>query len=350
LRTDPKSGKEYLVADGTTWVVDGKVFECCRGDIVMKTETTTHKPTTAGKKVVLITGGYAGGQENNATQHSAEIFSPNSPPCILPDLPERYYGHTQDSGMICGGRYTQYTCRKWSPKEGDFPEKPVHYFKPGRYFHVSWTPVSENETFLIGGGSPKTGAQTSTTIVKPGILNGTTGFKLVYPLNGACSIPDPETDTVVITGGYYYSSSQKNTSVYNENGFVEDLGDLNNQRSYHGCTSYIADKKRIFLVTGGYYAKDTTEILEGKKWIVLKSGNLPVAGELYGLSLATINNEVFAFGGLRGSETATALSSILKFNIDEGKWYKEKYQMSRPRGLFGISVVDFKYYSKACLK
>ena len=26
MRRDPETGKEYLVADGTTWVVGGKVF------------------------------------------------------------------------------------------------------------------------------------------------------------------------------------------------------------------------------------------------------------------------------------------------------------------------------------
>lgn len=43
------------------------------------------------------------------------------------------------------------------------------------------------------------------------------------------------------------------------------------------------------------------------------------------------------------------LNSIFKFNIEEGRWYNQTYQMSRPRAYFGISVVDFKYYSKACL-
>ena len=44
-----------------------------------------------------------------------------------------------------------------------------------------------------------------------------------------------------------------------------------------------------------------------------------------------------------------AISSIYKFNIDEGGWYNTTYDMSRPRSRHGISVVDFEYYSKACL-
>ena len=115
--------------------------------------TTTRKPLPEGD-VVLITGGSRTKdrlKDSNATLHSAEIFLPNYPsqPCILPDLPAQYSGHTSDQGLICGGYHTQENCRQWSPKEGNFPDEPVHRFKPGRYNHVSWTPVSEKETFLI---------------------------------------------------------------------------------------------------------------------------------------------------------------------------------------------------------
>ena len=211
----------------------------------MKTETATQKPTPEGEKVVLITGG-DNKRDFNATSHSAEIFRPNYPfkPCILPDLPRSYVAHTQDGGMICGGIETPDTCRQWSPEEGIFPEKPVHYFKPGRNLLVSWNPVSENETILIGGK----GGESSTTTVKAGIVDGIPGFKLKDPLIGACSIPDPETDTVIITGGNHdrhNSAEHKRTSVYNENGFVEYFGNLNHPRYMHGCTSFIADKKRV---------------------------------------------------------------------------------------------------------
>ena len=218
----------------------------------MKTETTTQKPEV--KKVVLITGGYSH-QDTNATLHSAEIFLPNSPgnPCILPDLPERYHAHTQDSGMICGGSYTKYTCRQWSPKEESFPDKPVHYFKPGRFHHVSWT-TAEKETIMFGGGAYNTGARNSTTILKPGVVDGNQGFKLADQIYGACSIPWPETDTVIITGGYVNkkkrtkrgdSPNSQLTSVYNEKGFIEYLGVLHYPRHLHGFTSFVADNKRV---------------------------------------------------------------------------------------------------------
>ena len=218
------------------------------------THTTTHSTTTSKSSpddnmVVLITGGW-GNQDRNATLHSAEIFSPNFAPCILPDLPAPYVAHTQDGGMICGGfegNDTRYTCRQWSPKEGNFPDEPVHRFEPGRYVHVSWTPVSENETFLMGGGSTKERARNTSTIIQPGIYSGPYfNFTLKYPLYAACSIPDPETDTVVITGGNYDSKpTNRITSLYNEDGWVADFGNLNYPRRFHGCTSYVANKKRV---------------------------------------------------------------------------------------------------------
>ena len=220
------------------------------------------------KNVVLITGGYRISplDPNNATYLSAEIFSPNFPPCILPDLPARYMFHTQDRGLICGGYRTQDTCRQWNSTEGKFPEKPVHKFKTGRYFHVSWTPLSEKETFLIGGGDWETPEDRKTsTVVKPGELEGYAGFQ-TYGIFGACSIPDPETDSVVITGGNIHSPQNYVTSLYTDNVLIENyFGKLNKRRMFHGCTSYVADKKRVrkisLLITGlGKSSKKSWEI------------------------------------------------------------------------------------------
>ena len=216
---------------------------------------TTTSPPPKGDSVVLITGGSGGNKNWNASTHSIEIYVPNTPgePCILHDLPEGYYGHTQDGGMICGGVQTQNTCRRWNPKEGIFPYKTVHGFEPGRYAHVSWTPVYEKETFLIGGGS-NLESRNSSTLVKQGTFAGSDGFPkgLKYALFGACSIPDPDTDTVVITGGRY---SEKTSSVYNEYGFIEYLGDLNFKRYEHGCTSYVSDNTRVYIFNHLYSVK-----------------------------------------------------------------------------------------------
>ena len=222
--------------------------------------TTTRRITTTSSdegKVVLITGG-ANKYDHEATVNSAEIFVPNSPnnPCLLPNLPAAYDKHTQSGGMICGGwnsifykgkdNWGTRFCHQWNSEEGKWYDKPVHEFNPGRYALVSWSPASEKETFLIGnGGRADKLAMNTSTKVKPGIYEGTHGFKLKYPFGGGCSVPDPETDTLVITGGW---ASLTLTSLYNENGFVEYFGNLTHKRAKHGCSSYFDDNKRVFFL------------------------------------------------------------------------------------------------------
>ena len=216
--------------------------------------TTTHETTTHSSTVnpdegkgVLITGGL-NKMDYNATRYSAEIFLPNSPntPCILPDLPAPFTEHTQNGGMLCGGsaKETHYICDQWNSEEGKFSGKSVHRFNPGRDQHVSWTPVSGDMTILFGGGY-KTSIRNTTTILKKGNYEGIPGFNLIYPIVGACAIPDPDTDSVVITGGNPQPPIDRLTSVYNKNGFVMLWGNLNYRRKYHGCTSYVVDNERV---------------------------------------------------------------------------------------------------------
>merc|ERR1711915_178243 len=175
-------------------------------------------------------------------------------------------------------------------------------------------------------------------------MGGYEGFGLEYPLRGACSIPDPETGTVIITGGNHHSDSShpnryRITSVYNEDGFIENLGNLKYQRYLHGCTSYVADKKRIFLVSGGDFTV-STEILEDGKWKILWNAKLPLPSSdaLKGLRLATVANQVYSFGGYSSKGSLSgAISSIFKFNIEDEKWYNTSFDMSRPRYNFGTS-------------
>ena len=53
---------------------------------------------------------------------------------------------------------------------------------------------------------------------------------------------------------------------------------------------------KVFLVTGGTGGAGTTEILQDKKWTLLKNGNLDGNAKIYGMKLATIDNEIFSFG------------------------------------------------------
>ena len=58
----------------------------------------------------------------------------------------------------------------------------------------------------------------------------------------ACAIPDPDTDTVVVTGGVVTLTK---VSVYSVQGWQEDLPSLNTGRHSHACTSYMSGGKRV---------------------------------------------------------------------------------------------------------
>ena len=64
-------------------------------------------------------------------------------------------------------------------------------------------------------------------------------FETVY-YRDACAIPD--TDTVVITGGWY---SQKRVTRYSAQGWQEDLPALTKGRLNHACTSYMSGGRRV---------------------------------------------------------------------------------------------------------
>ncbi len=66
---------------------------------------------------------------------------------------------------------------------------------------------------------------------------------LLHYYSMACAIPDPDTDTVVVTGGQWQVVST--VSVYNVQGWLEELPSLNTRRRRHACTSYMTGGKRV---------------------------------------------------------------------------------------------------------
>ena len=58
----------------------------------------------------------------------------------------------------------------------------------------------------------------------------------------ACAIPDPDTDTVVITGGL---SSQNTVSMYSDQGWQADLPNINIGRYGHACAGYMSGGRRV---------------------------------------------------------------------------------------------------------
>ena len=107
---------------------------------------------------MLITGGLFGDRNNLGGLKSAEIYHPDTnSTCTLPDLPEKYYGHTQDGSLLCGGRagkhyFGSIYCRRWNNFTGTW-DKVSRSLIESRLFHVSWTPADGSGTYLIGGDS-----------------------------------------------------------------------------------------------------------------------------------------------------------------------------------------------------
>merc|ERR1711971_1040605 len=161
----------------------------------------------------------------------------------------------------------------------------------------------------MGGGQWPHGS--TTTIIKP---DGTQepGFPLKCDTSFACAIP--QEDSVIVTGGV----DTKNTvSVYNVEGWQEDLPPLNNGRSRHACSSYWSGERRVFLITGGYYFSgsdflDTTETLDtdASSWVT-SGAKLP--RPMYGLRAANIDDRVLIFGGY---DKWNECDDILEFKPD----------------------------------
>ena len=103
---------------------------------------------------VLISGGNGNGA------NSVEIYHPDrDSACVLPDIPDRRVGHTQDGSLLCGGGgwYTGRTCHRWNPDTGAW-DLVIESLTEGRWAHNSWTPADGSVTYLMGGrwGSTKT--------------------------------------------------------------------------------------------------------------------------------------------------------------------------------------------------
>ena len=74
------------------------------------------------------------------------------------------------------------------------------------------------------------------------MLNDFISDLTVFIYRDSCAIPDPDTDTVVITGGRW---TEKTVSVYSDQGWQEDLPDLITGRVYHACAGYTSGGRRV---------------------------------------------------------------------------------------------------------
>ena len=62
----------------------------------------------------------------------------------------------------------------------------------------------------------------------------------IFYYSWACGIPLE--DSVIVTGGY---DTFNTVSVYNVEGWLEDLPPLNTGRFHHACSSYLSGETRV---------------------------------------------------------------------------------------------------------
>ena len=68
------------------------------------------------------------------------------------------------------------------------------------------------------------------------------GFINIAYYSGDCAIPDPITDTVVVTGGGY---TYHTVVRYGQQGWLEDLPDLISGRNEHACSSFMSSGRLV---------------------------------------------------------------------------------------------------------
>jgi len=262
--------------------------------------------------------------------------------CLLPDMPEKRNEHTVDANIVCGGLYTPHdNCI--SLIEGKW--KVTHNLTSERVSHSSWK-VCEGVVLL--GNFRGVGRYTAELVeAKTGRTKKL--FDLEYGLSRACAIADD--NSVIVTGGELGTQGRPLYSNlvtrYNMEGFVETLPNLLLGRSYHGCTSFVQNGKKVLLVAGGYGMPDPnsvgsfddTEIFQDGRWRTV--GKLPA--RLSDIGCGTLNNKVFLTGG----PARPPRKDILTYNPDTEAWTKTSDMMV---GRFGHDVTEVAWddYSQFC--
>ena len=137
----------------------------------------------------------------------------------------------------------------------------------------------------------------------------------MHHFSSACSIQVPDSDTVVITGGFDGSNGVR-VQKFSQHGASEQLPDMQQSRLQHACGYYYQGERlvsencniklilfvtiapQVYLVTGGWghgYLTSTEILVEGSAaWIY--SGALPYPK--VGLRAATLNNKLIVTGTL----------------------------------------------------
>jgi len=293
-------------------------------------------------KVILIAGGYS---NNHEYISSVELYNPKtSSSCFLPSLPASRFDPVSSGLRVCGGNIrdcVEFSGGTWTT---------VVQLTDDRMGSSGWE--SSQGLVIMGGYDSLDTAE----IVRDGYSEEL--FTLSPPRVFACSIPDYDSDTVVLTGGLTFNQSGGYTlnivERYDLNGFVESLPYLNTDRVDHGCGYYYKDGERVLLVAGGYNINGSAE-----SWTPLHSTEILLPGYNYWTYSASLPVPVASTASVSlhniyligNSADYTSSKTVWEWSSEAEEWtisgYIKDDRASSGAALVSLSsgIMDFCYES-----
>jgi len=287
---------------------------------------------------IMITGGSGG-------ETAVEIYIPPLGPfpsfqCQLLPMPASRSRHTQTGLRACGGGYPdeQRSCVAWD--NGRWVK--THDLERPRYEASAFD--SEDGLILMGSSDYPGNIFAIILDKEPDLEDGLPDshrpWDLRHGLTLGCSIPEPETNTVVIISAK--QGEDTNVVRYGQNGWLADLPSLNENRLSAACEGYVQDDgTKVMLVAGGTGAGNvfltSTEIRKGDgdaPWVL--TNPLPDTVGRALPRMITYNNIVYYTGGKHPNDGYRR--EIMKWEADTEEWIYEA-EMLRGRNGHGVSKV-----------
>jgi len=287
------------------------------------------------QKGIIVSGGY-----NGYIMASTEVYFPtpgSGYTCSLQSLPTARYGHTLDqlgdgTVLACGGDGAYKTCDKsdgtsWSHHSTLQYSRAYHTSLPGHH-----------DLLLMGGYYSRNTSE---------LVEGGEQFNLQRDTGGACGITEPESDYIILTGGW---GPLDIVAKYTVHGFIGNLPSLKIGRFGHGCGVFdTITGKKVYVVAGGednnYEDLSSTEVLYDGELSWVTGQALPRT--LYYPASASLANSVLLLGGTESGSSRSYRREILSFNssldwtvvgtLQEGRHRAAAAVVTFERNLFGLS-------------
>ena len=114
---------------------------------------------------------------------------------------------------------------------------------------------------VLAGGYNESSRLSTIELAQPNAESTTLSVRLPVALSRACIVAW-DNDTFMVIGGYSSNGDRRETHFINiANNTVTNGPNLKYARYYHACTQMIVNGEEFVIVTGGFGAKWSTELL-----------------------------------------------------------------------------------------